>query len=365
MGASLMAWVGLATAGASAAGSATEWTERASKIAQSSDATVGFSAACGSPPRTVSVNPDHVLRGASTLKVGVVLADAIQRGASGGAVRSDDYTRRAIIESDNAAANDLFARIGGGIPSRGVEATNALFSALGMRRTAFDGPYINTSARSQKVTTASDLRVLAENLQRLARDGSGPLAAQGGTQQQASALIDLMSKSTYPSIFSGLSNAEIAHKSGWLADAQNDLVILVMPGRESCAVGFVSEGLSLAQAQKIGSQLTREVLQPLARTPSRGNVPSAGRSSQAETSAEATASRTDRMPTEASATATNTTTAAGADSHQESNPEVSWVSDWRLWALVGIAGAIILIVARQRQLNRRRRSRAARRGRSR
>lgn len=354
----------LAGTGAATPATTAELAAHADSIVAGAPGTVGFSTTCGNPPRTISAGEETQLRGASTLKVGIALADAIARRASEQEMESDGLLRSAIVDSSNSSANALFERAGLGSTSAGVQATNDLFASLGMDRTRFDGPYVDTSARSQKVTTAGDLRLLAEALQRLAADGSGALSRAGASQGQARAILSFMRQSTYPSVFADASGAQIAHKSGWLNDAQNDLAVITLPDGGPCVAGFVSEGLSLPQAQEVGSRLAREVVLPLAAAagpaPATRTVTTAPTTPTAPTTSTAPAT-IETAPEATGATRTPATRPPPAAIEGSAGDASTWFGDWRVWALVALAAIVVLTLLRQRQLSRRRRERSRRR----
>ena len=176
------------------------------------------------------------------------------------AIGADASMRAMIIESDNAAANRVIARAGG------LQAVTRWMNRIGMRSSALRANYgVDYMSRTKKVTTAADLRLLADKLRALSTAGTGSLASMGYTRAQGQALIRLMQGTTHTGLFNGGTSARVAHKSGWLPGVENDVAVVTLPGTgRSCAMSLLTDGVGVSRAQAMGAQLMRTVITPLA-----------------------------------------------------------------------------------------------------
>ncbi len=227
------------------------------RIVTQSPALVGVSAQCASG-RPVGAGDRRRIRAASTLKLGIALA-AVRADP---AVVTSPAMRAMLSESSNTAANNLIALAGGGSTSAGTQRVNSLFALLGMTDTVLDGPYRDGPGPSGKFTSARDLRLLAAAVAVLDRDDKGVLAEWGITRRQARAMLSYMERGTHTSLLAGTPGA-IAHKSGWLTEVENDLVIIRGVAGAPCVVGIVTEHVGVAGAQGVGRRVGREVLPKL------------------------------------------------------------------------------------------------------
>jgi len=234
--------------------------QQATRLVRAAGGEVGVSIRCDE--RTVEVNATRRQRAASTLKVAVALAAIRAEGLDGPQVTADPELRAMIIDSDNDAANAVIARGGN------FTGVRELMSQLGMRETNLDIPYGQGITTMGKATTAHDLRILADALNELAAAGTGTLADLGFARSQGQALVQMMERVGHPGLFTG-SGAKVAHKSGWLPGAENDLAIVRFPGRRACTVGIVTDGPGTYGAQVLGSALMRDVIKPLSAGPER------------------------------------------------------------------------------------------------
>jgi len=282
------------------------------------------------------------MRAASTLKLAIAFAAAIAGGVTGPQLSSNSTFTAAISQSDNGAANDLLTRAGDGSSAAGVNKVNALSESLGMHQTHLDGPYRAGPERSQKVTTAHDLRLLAQATAQLTSTGNGPLADAGATPSQAKALTSLMEQSNYPGLIAPTvgSRGTTAHKPGWLDDVENDLAIVTLDDGTSCSVGIVTEGMSLSAAQAVGAQAVNAVMLPLA-------APVVSPARQATTT----------TPTTSVATVEAVTTAATVSLPERPVVEQQSSINWWWWVVGGIAVVLVALIIRQIQLSRRQRQR--------
>ncbi len=316
---------------------------RLSQVVQDAPGPVGVSMACGNPARIVEAGATTQLRATSTLKLAIAFAAAIAGGVTGPQLSSNSTFTAAISQSDNSAANDLLTQAGGGSSAAGVDKVNALFESLGMHQTHLDGPYRAGPGRSQKVTTARDLRLLAQATAQLASTGNGPLADAGATPSQAKALTSLMEQSDYPGLIAPAvgSRGTTAHKPGWLDDIKNDLAIVTLDDGTRCSVGIVTEGMSLSAAQAVGAQVVNAVMLPLA-------APSVSPARQATTTTPTTS-----VATVEAVTLTSATVSLPEIPAAEQQSSINW---W-WWVVGGIAVVLVVLIIRQIQLWRRQRQR--------
>jgi Beta-lactamase enzyme family len=173
---------------------------------------------------------------ASTLKVGIAIE--VLRGLRGKPLRGsriDRLLRKAIVPSDDKAANELLTWLGGST-SAGAARVNALFRALGLRNTDMYGGYIVESRppiplRSDAQPTFVGKRTTARDFARLLRDvhfsaeGRGRLARLGGfVPGEARFLLYLLAHAQPNWLGSGLSGqrATALHKPGWITRARHD-----------------------------------------------------------------------------------------------------------------------------------------------
>lgn len=171
---------------------------------------------------------------ASTLKVGIAIE--VLRALGGKPSprgRIDKLLQRAIIPSDDEAANELLTWLGGST-SRGAARVNALFRALGMNHTEMYGGYIVTQGRIPirtnqqpsfvgKRTTAADLAILMRSLN-LAGVGKGALSRRGLRPSQARFLLHLIAHTQVSRIDRNLprGQATVLQKAGWTSKVRHD-----------------------------------------------------------------------------------------------------------------------------------------------
>ena len=233
--------------------------KRADQLVGATPGTVSFAARCGD--LEVGVGESIRLRAASTLKVAAVLAASEEAtGASGSELSNDSTIRTAIIDSSNSAANTVIDRAGG------LAAVESFMRELGMRQTDLDARYGEALGTMAKATSAQDLVKLAEATRQLANEGTGPLVSMGLNRAQGQALVGLMTRTTHPSLFGGVGVEQVAHKSGWLDTAENDVALISTQSGTTCVAGLLTEGTGVGTAQHLGRQLTEEVIVPLSAT---------------------------------------------------------------------------------------------------
>jgi beta-lactamase class A len=173
---------------------------------------------------------------ASTLKVAIAVEVLrVLHGKPQSGSRIDRLIRKAIIPSDDKAANDLLVWLGGST-SGGAARVNALFRALGMANTDMYGGYIVQQGRIPirtngqpsfvgKRTTASDLARLMSSLN-LAAIGKGTLARRyrgGFVPSDARFLLYLLAHTQVSRIDRLLPGATTTlQKAGWIRTARHD-----------------------------------------------------------------------------------------------------------------------------------------------
>ena len=246
-----------------AASVSTPASAEARRIASSAGGRVGISVQCLGTRRRALANGERVAVAASTLKV-AILAAALARDARS-PTRSQVYAtyRAAIVDSSNAAANDVLAAVGGGSTVVGARRTNALMARLGLRSSFLDGPYRLSGGPSLKRTSAADLERLAEAVYRAARR-EGALPRLGVSRHEARVLIGLMASETYPGLIRNYVAQPVAHKAGWLTTVQNDVALVFGGPGGTCLVGITTEGLSFGAASAVGRAVAQRVLPLLA-----------------------------------------------------------------------------------------------------
>lgn len=179
---------------------------------------------------------------ASTVKVAIAI-EVLRRlgGKPPRGSRVDRLLRKAIIPSDDRAANDLLTWLGGST-SGGAAYVNQLFRALGMDDTDMYGGYIVTQGRIPirtgtqpsfvgKRTTAADLATLMRSLN-LASVGRGALARRGFRPPQARFLLYLLAHSQVSRIdrFLPPGPTVTLQKAGWIRTALHDTGLVYWSG---------------------------------------------------------------------------------------------------------------------------------------
>jgi beta-lactamase class A len=172
---------------------------------------------------------------ASTLKLAIAVEALRTWGVVAPGARA--LLHRMIVDSDNAAANDVEVLLAGST-SAGSARVNALMRALGLTSTEMYGGYERTpSARGRpvpvrvddqgwggrgKFTTAHDLGRLAAYVH-LAAAGRGPLARRGFTGADARYLLWLLAHvRDRGKLDRFLHGARVLHKAGWIGTARHD-----------------------------------------------------------------------------------------------------------------------------------------------
>lgn len=194
---------------------------------------------------------------ASTVKLAIaieVLRTLGEKPAEGTGL--DNLLSLMLVHSDNAAANDLLAWLGGSETS-GAERVNELLAALDVDDThlyggfliAEPGPIPLTVEREPefegKYTTAWDLAQLHRDVH-LAAGGAGPLSQIDGefTASDARFLLWTLAHSADTGKLDRYigSDAIVPHKAGWVTEARHDAGIVYTPGGAFVAVVMTYTG---------------------------------------------------------------------------------------------------------------------------
>ena len=187
---------------------------------------------------------------ASTLKVGIAIE--VLRALGGKPLRGtriDQLLRKAIVPSDDKAANDLLIWLGGSI-SAGANRVNATFRALGLNDTDMYGGYVVESrspipVRSNAQPSFVGKRTTAWDFSRLLRyvhfsaAGRGPLARLGGFVPSEARFLLYLLAHAHPNWLAGSlggQRAAILHKPGWITRARHDGGLVYWEGGAFVAV---------------------------------------------------------------------------------------------------------------------------------
>jgi Beta-lactamase enzyme family len=191
---------------------------------------------------------------ASTLKVGIAIEVLrVLGGKPRSGSRIDRLLRRAIVPSDDRAANELLTWLGGST-SGGSARVNALFRSLDMNHTDMYGGYIVQQGRIPvrrrdqpsfvgKRTTAADLATLMRSLN-LASVGRGTLPRLGFRPSQARYVLYLLAHSQVSRIdrFLPTGPTVTLQKAGWIQTALHDAGLVYWSGGSFVAVVMTWNG---------------------------------------------------------------------------------------------------------------------------
>ncbi len=181
-----------------------------------------------------SANADAQFPAASTLKA-AILVDAVRRGTH---ERLGPLLDRMILESDDRAANDVLAALGGGSGTVGASGVTDTLRRLGLTRSLVRRPYIVETARrplilgvtaqpalfTNFITTPFELARLMVVIHRGAM-GGGALVRLGITARIArveilARLLDVRDRSK---LVAGLPpQVPVAHKTGYTEQVKHD-----------------------------------------------------------------------------------------------------------------------------------------------
>ncbi len=181
-----------------------------------------------------SANADAQFPAASTLKA-AILVDAVRRGRQGALGPLLD---RMVIGSDDRAANDVLAALGGGSGTAGAAGVTDTLHRLGLGRSLVRRPYIIEDARraipiattaspalyTNFITTPFELGRLMVAIHRGAV-GAGGVARLGIASGVARAelLARLLDVADRTKLVAGLpSGVPVAHKTGYTEEVKHD-----------------------------------------------------------------------------------------------------------------------------------------------
>jgi beta-lactamase class A len=202
--------------------------------------------------RELCYNCNVAFAGLSTLKIGI--APALYQQLDGPPdTETQEYIKATLAESDNAATNQLLAKIGAGNPYSGaVEVTNFL-QGLGMESTFMAVPYdlkegiaepnIQTPANSRTdlntepdpyiQTTPLEMGLLLEGLSQCTKNGGSLRLLYPDTltpEECQSTLSSLEQNEINTLLQTGMpEDTRVAHKHGWTGDTHADVALVYSP----------------------------------------------------------------------------------------------------------------------------------------
>ena len=211
----------------------------------------------------------------STLKVAIAIEvlRVLRRQPPRGS-RIDRLLRKALVPSDDKAANDLLTWLGGSISS-GAGRVNATFRALGLDDTDMYGGYIVESrdpipVRRNEQPSFVGKRTSAWDFARLLRyvhfsaEGKGPLARLGGfVPSEARFLLYLLAHAQPNWLGRNLGGlrASVVHKPGWISRASHDGGLVYWPSGAFVAVAMTwNAGGVGASSQILAGRVARAAL---------------------------------------------------------------------------------------------------------
>jgi len=188
--------------------------------------------------RAAAYNAGAEFEAASTLKLPIMLVALANN--HGELERSEywDPMVRITRYSDNAAANELLEQVGGN-DADGAADMVELMKSLGLTHTYMAGGYlieggggssllgvVDQPPTAYKHTTAGDMATIAALLVDAAA-GRGRLLLHGISPHEARELLYLMVHAQDPGLVpAGAHGLPVAHKIGWLDDADNDVAVI-------------------------------------------------------------------------------------------------------------------------------------------
>jgi beta-lactamase class A len=221
--------------------------------------------------RAAAYNAGAEFEAASTLKLPIML---VALSDNHGELERSEYWGpmvRVTRYSDNAAANELLEQTGGS-DADGAADMVELMKSLGLTHTYMAGGYlieggggssllgiVDQPPSAYKHTTAGDMATLAAMLVDAAA-GQGPLLRHGISPHEARELLYLMvhaqDKGLVPAGAHGL---PVAHKIGWLVDANNDVAV-VFTYHGPLVVAIYSNGNEDASVETFGEIAVSDLL---------------------------------------------------------------------------------------------------------
>ncbi len=216
-----------------------------------------------------SHNADARFPAASTLKA-AILVDAVRRGRAR-ALRP--LLDRMVLDSDDVAANNVLAALGGGSGEAGAASVTETLTALGLSRSLVRRPYIVEDARrplpvvttaspalfTNFITTPVDLARLMVAIHRgaIGRGGIARLgiAARAARSEVLARLIDTRDRTK---LVAGVpASVPVAHKSGYTEEVKHDAGILYL--RRGPVVASVMSWSAAGVPDPAGSRLAASV----------------------------------------------------------------------------------------------------------
>jgi beta-lactamase class A len=187
-----------------------------------------------------SRNADTQFPAASTLKA-AILVDAVRRGRQAGLRTLLD---RMVIDSDDRAANDVLAALGGGSGELGAARVTETLHALGLTRSLVRRPYIIEDARrplpiessaapalyTNFITTPYELARLMVAVHRgaVGRGGVARIGI-GSRVARAELLARLLDVRDATKLVAGLpAGVPVAHKTGYTEEVKHDGGVLYL-----------------------------------------------------------------------------------------------------------------------------------------
>jgi beta-lactamase class A len=221
--------------------------------------------------RAAAYNAGAEFEAASTLKLPIML---VALSDNHGELERSEYWDpivRVTRYSDNAAANELLEQTGGS-EADGAADMVELMKSLGLTHTYMAGGYlieggggssllgvVDQPPTAYKHTTAGDMAALAAMLVDAAA-GHGPLLRHGISPHEARQLLYLMVHAQDPGLVpAGAHGLPVAHKIGWLDDADNDVAV-VFTYHGPLVVAIYSNGIEDASVETFSEIAVSDLL---------------------------------------------------------------------------------------------------------
>jgi beta-lactamase class A len=221
--------------------------------------------------RAAAYNAGAEFEAASTLKLPIMLVALSDNNGELQRSKYWDPMVRVTRYSDNAAANELLEQTGGS-DADGAADMVELMKSLGLTHTYMAGGYlieggggsslmgvVDQPPSAYKHTTAGDMGTLAATLVDAAA-GRGPLLRHGISPHEARELLYLMVHAEDPGLVpAGAHGLPVAHKIGWLDDADNDVAV-VFSYHGPLVVAIYSNGIEDASVETFGEIAVSDLL---------------------------------------------------------------------------------------------------------
>jgi len=221
--------------------------------------------------RAAEYNAGSQFEAASTLKLPIMLTWLSTNEQEASETPEWDMLERITGYSDNEAANQVLEAVGGS-DTAGAAKMVALMTSLGLTHTYMQGGYLtgagggppvitvdNPPPGAYKHTTPAEMARLAGWLVAAAA-GKGPLVRHGVSPHEARELLFLMLNARDPGLVpAGAGGLPVAHKIGWLEEANNDIAI-VFTHQGPVAMAVYTNGSEDGTAQTFGAAVTRAAL---------------------------------------------------------------------------------------------------------